>query len=789
LGLLAASVIGLSATSASGQTVYRWITDSPRLNQAAANWNNVASWDAVAPYGGVPPAVLLNSGDVIELNGNGGDGFGGGTAQIEINPTTGDLVVGTLRFGDRDMGSALIIEKDNGNPVTVQTEGIIFDTSTTGDGASDGVAAALYHGLDNIGTQDPRGILSVGTDVSYGNNSDAFEVNSTIRDADGFIFDGFFNFRIDNPMTVDPTLAAGGGVDFWKRGQGLLFFDENDDTQATNGSLIGIKDLYVEEGELRIDGDNGDPDGIAVLQAQGNVIVGLGEAAFNTLDAADARYVLPTLRIWRNNTGANLSNTYTGTGGSSEIGGNIQLNVGSLYISMSSLGGAAGEATVDVPIAVTGPGNQLEVNRANNNSESILFTGLWSTSAATDELHKDNNANVVTTVNHTGFTGIFGIGQQSDADGGNQGGLELAGADGALSAVSEIRLYNNGTLQLTNGAPDETDGVWAGITTAVNNNRINDAAIINMQDLSKLEIVGNDTVAVSETLGTVNALSGRPTIEFDLNQGTTAGQINLTIGSITRAPGSELRFRVEDGYNQDTLALTGAEYTITLTDGGTGLGTNVVGGGGAAGTTTMNVVRGVTGGIANNIADRIMTIDGTTLRPLQHDPTAAGFEFLDATGSQTGGSQQLFDANWNTTNGTDQNVMWYFSQNTPRESTTPNAPDFENGRVIFDDITINSAFITGLNNGDQGGNNNLRRQLFIDEDSTLTISSGVLFVGRNTASNETFGTDTANPDKVQEGTNDLWITGGTINLGQEGFFKNRNNNAVHFNSDIVTGAA
>ncbi|MCB1228578.1 MAG: hypothetical protein KDK99_22435, partial [Verrucomicrobiales bacterium] len=324
----------------------------------------------------------------------------------------------------------------------------------------------------------------------------------------------------------------------------------------------------------------------------------------------------------------------------------------------------------------------------------------------------------------------------------------------------------------------------AAIVGAVNNDRINDSATWILQDLSKLEIVGNQTVAVSETLGDIQVLSGRPSIEFDLNNGNTAGQINLTLASITRAAGSELRFRVEDAYDS-ALPFTGAETTVTLLDGGASLAPNIVGGGGAAGSTNMNVVRGVTMDISNNFGGRIATVDGNLLRVLDHNPASATFEFIDATGTQTGGASQLFDSNWNTTNGTDQNVMWYFSQNTPTMSTTVNGADFESGRVIMDDVTVNSVYLTGLSNTQMGGNNNLRRNLVLDDDATMTVSSGVIVVGRQTTSDDATAPGT---DRVQNGTNDVFITGGTIDLGQEGFFKNRNGSAVHLNSDIVTGS-
>lgn len=757
------------AQSIQGQTVYRWIADNVDFGEAESPWTNVGSWDA----NGAPPTILLNANDVVELNGDGGNGFGTSTKEITINAATGSMTVGTLRFGDRDLGSALIIEDSDGLPTTAQAEGIIFDTSITGDGASDGIAAALYHGLDNLGVQDERGVLSVGDDVSYGTGSDAIEVGVTLRDADGFIFDGFNNFRIDAPMVVDPSIT--GGADFWKRGQGNLVFDENSDPLATNGSLIGVKDLYVQEGEFRIDGDNGDPDGINVLQTLGNWVIGTGATT------EGYRSVIPVLRIYRNNTGANISNTYTGTSETSEVGGNIQLNVGVFSVMNSNIGGGAGEVTVEPEISVMGAGNQLELSRANNNSETILFTGDIT---GTGELFKDNSANMVSTANNT-FAGILGVAQQSDADGGNQGGIELAGADGAFSAISELRLFNNGSLFLTNGAPDETDGVWAGITTAVNNDRINDTALITMQDMGKIEIVGNDSVPVSETLGAVNVLNGRPAFEFDLNNGTTSGQINLTLASITRAPGAELRFRIEDGY---TAGMDGTQAVVTVEDGGAALGTNLIGGGGAAGSTTMSTIRGVTFGIFSNFGDRISTIDPATnqLRPLDHDPSSPGFEFVDATGGSTAGAQRAFDPTWNAGGvaNTESNVMWYFTQVTNREGATDNAEDFEQGRVIFDDVTINSAYITGLANNQLGGNDNLRRQLAIDEDATLTITSGTLFFSRETDS----ASDTVGTDRVSQTVNDVFVTGGTINLGEEGFLKNRINGVAYLTSDIVTGS-
>ncbi|MCB1227951.1 MAG: hypothetical protein KDK99_19245 [Verrucomicrobiales bacterium] len=457
----------LAFSSAQAQTVYRWIADNVDFGEPESPWTNLASWDPATMVPGTQP---LNANDVVELNGDGSNGFGTATKEITINAATGSLTVGTLRFGDRDTGSALIIEDSDGNPATAQAEGIIFDTSVTSDGASDGVVSALFHGLDNLEAQDTRGILSVGSDAVYGNSGDAFEVGVSLRDADGFLFDGFFNFRIDSPM-VD-LLAGSGGSDFTKRGQGILFFDENDDTQATNGSLTGVNNVFVEEGELRFDGDNTDPDGVVTMQIQGDLVVGAGEALLNSRAASNARYVLPVLRLYRNNTGATISSTYTGTSATSEVGGSIYLNSGSLYIANSSIGAGGGEATIEPDIIVSGAGNQLQLNRANNNSEAVVFTGVITGSG---ELHKDDNARGVFTADNT-FSGVLGVGQQSDDNGGNLGGVELVGANGAFSAVSEVRLYNNGTLVLENSDTlmDVDGATMAAIVGAVNNDRLND---------------------------------------------------------------------------------------------------------------------------------------------------------------------------------------------------------------------------------------------------------------------------------------------------------------------------
>ena len=100
------------------QTVYRWTANNVDFGEAESPWNNASSWDATF---GVPPTVLLNNADVVELNGTGGGGFGSSTKEITINATTGSMTVGTLRFGDRDTGSALILTNAVNNPVTGQS--------------------------------------------------------------------------------------------------------------------------------------------------------------------------------------------------------------------------------------------------------------------------------------------------------------------------------------------------------------------------------------------------------------------------------------------------------------------------------------------------------------------------------------------------------------------------------------------------------------------------------------------------------------------------------------------
>jgi len=224
---------------------------------------------------------------------------------------------------------------------------------------------------------------------------------------------------------------------------------------------------------------------------------------------------------------------------------------------------------------------------------------------------------------------------QGTAEGWAEYSLTLNGPNGAISGVSNINLQRRGMITLDNtGRLNATSGVVG----ANNNDRINNAAVINL-DHGWLRL-NTGTTANTETLGTVNVSSGTNIVDL---YGTDGSGVNttLTINNLNRTAGGTVRFTNLDATSTFSAATSGDSAKVTVNT----LGVTQIGGAGASGTTTTSLVQGVFGGNVpidlttdlrilgfnnGNVSDlwnqqrnlqftagsHFTTYDGTTLRPL-----------------------------------------------------------------------------------------------------------------------------------------------------------------------------
>ncbi|MDP2325408.1 MAG: hypothetical protein Q8N51_15460, partial [Gammaproteobacteria bacterium] len=173
------------------------------------------------------------------------------------------------------------------------------------------------------------------------------------------------------------------------------------------------------------------------------------------------------------------------------------------------------------------------------------------------------------------------------AEGWAEWGLTLNGASGAIASAASINLQRRGMITLDNTSRlDATSGV-AG---ANNNDRINNAAILNMNN-GWLRLNGG-TDDNTEAFGTVNILGG--TNIFDLYGTDGSGKdIDISIATLNRTAGGTLRFANLDATSTFSSALTaGEDVRVAVTT----LNATQIGGGGAVNTTTRSIVQGVFGG-------------------------------------------------------------------------------------------------------------------------------------------------------------------------------------------------
>ena len=349
---------------------------------------------------------------------------------------------------------------------------------------------------------------------------------------------------------------------------------------------------------------------------------------------------------------------------------------------------------------------------------------------------------------------------QGAAEGWGEWSLTLNG-DGTLSNVGTINLQRRGMLTLDNTSRLDNTSNTSGHNM---NNRINDNAIVNMQN-GWLRLNGGGDVNNTEKVGTVNVKGGTSIIDlYPANNSGTS--MTLTITNLNRAAGEGI-LRIQDldatSVFRTTLDSSGGESVRVAV---TNLNALQIGGTGGVNTTNRKIVVGVLGGIIPMGLDtdlRILGMNNGNVSDLWNQQR--NLQFL------TGSHFMTYDNGYLRPLDDDE----YFSPaNGILSLTTPanqnvNLNDVYS--IVKENMSINALRFGPLSDNDGSGgavNSETTLTSLTDHyalnlmvDGTLTINSGMISSGYFTKGN------TSNSATV--------ILGGALDFaGQEAIINNQN---------------
>lgn len=309
----------------------------------------------------------------------------------------------------------------------------------------------------------------------------------------------------------------------------------------------------------------------------------------------------------------------------------------------------------------------VQINGVISGSGGIDTSTATSTYGSTGEL-------LLTGANtYTGVTNLTGYGT-----------LALTGNNAALLNTSAISLGSNTRLLV--GDRD---------STAANPNRINDAARLRMAGGEFVLTGSSNAAATHETIGAITLAAGNAGT-ITVSPGYVTSQAELAAASLSREQGAVGLVR---GNNLGAAAGANTSRLFLAT------APTLVGGGGAAGSTTISIVPYLIGGVTTtDVGSTFLTYGATGLRPLD-----ASTEFAQSLAAAVG---------------------------TPAANVHSTASE-----TLAGSQTINSLLMSGVKS--------VGNTLTIPTGGTLTVSSGAILGG------------TTDPNSIGGG----FITGGTLNFG------------------------
>lgn len=674
-----------------------------------------------------------NNDTILQLIGN------GATSRV-----LGDSTLTVTKTGDYDfnasLGDTARLTQDGGGVLTIVQSADGLGAFTANSGTikfAPGVTTGSGVGTGYLFTANAGGIIDLnGTTQTASNVSGAgtIELNG-----------GTLEFT--NSVTMSTPIVGPGIIR--NVGTGTLTFN---DALITPGILTNITSLDIFNGEVRFYGTAGSADSQII-----NVpVINLGDGLATT--GGTGFRVFP--RLYLLNTESTQTATLNVNGGwiVSDLGTNVTTGTGQdIWSGNINFTGAATTNIFDVNDTNTGNRTSPEEHYV---SGTIGGTGGFS---------KVNTGSLILTANNPISGDIYiqraGPGTQSVN---SQGGLVLAGANGALSSLSSLVISRDGSVYLDNSVSvldQGTDGVG----------RLGDRTALQLRGNARLRLIGNGAAAVSESLGALLQETGSGKVNFDLDD-STPQLTTLTFASYTRQAGSITQFQVIDNTQGSFGSLSGGNARLYITD---AVGTEQHGGGTGNGTTSQSIVVGAFGGV-NNISNHFMTFDSvnpTELRPLDFDTEYLHSSDMPVKGVLDGdytvlyGVNQNFMLNYNVTR--DGDVNWYgddpnritasVAMNSLRFGTnTPTSTSNSNNTNELGSVLALNADVTLYLGDSQGGTNGI---------GVDTNGSGMLLFGRDIS-----GT---NPGSNQ------YIAGGYLNFGiREAILVNESGNSALIRSTI-----
>lgn len=677
---------------------------------ADGNWGDASRWTGATPSSTYPSGVGATASVVHDI---------GATRTISLVDGSGsiDVTLGTLRLGDTNATHAFVLG-------SVSSGGkFIFDNG--------GLGALLDHSVKTGGTTtDPN---------KNPNSGDRIDAQVLLNDDLTIFANTNIEFR---------NLWTAAGHDITLTGAGRVYWNANN-TSTAKGTLSGMGNLYIYNGEARFDGIAGTADSNVIDAPEiyiGDGLVTTGNTGFRTLP-----------RLYLVNTESTLTSDLFLNGGMlvSDLGNLTPVNGDGMVILSGNLQitGAAATNIIDVNDTSTSVAGTPEVHYVTG---VISGTGGFSkVNIGSLNLQADNTIQGEIYVQRAGPGGAALTAK---------GGLTLSGADGAFSAASKLIMSRDGSFYLDN-------------SKAVNLNRVTDTAEIILRGQGRLRMVGNASAATSETLGALTVETGSGKINFDLDD-TTPQSTTLTFSSFNRSVGAIAQFQVLDNTPGAFGSYLGGNARLNIAD--QGASAVLKGGGGANGSTNQTLVIGAFGGV-NNISNHFMTFDKTNpteLRPLDFDT-----EYLKSSTLVDGGVIHTINP---TTLGTlDQNLM--INYNVDRDGDV----NWYEARPVR--MTANSAVNSlrfGVNVPTAASNSQNTNEI----GAALVLNPGaVLYLGDSLAANTGLSGNTDGSGMVLfgrdvTGTNpgrNQFIAGGILDFGsREAIFVNESGNSAFIRSEI-----
>jgi fibronectin-binding autotransporter adhesin len=269
------------------------------------------------------------------------------------------------------------------------------------------------------------------------------------------------------------------------------------------------------------------------------------------------------------------ANTFSGAGGVTLDGGTINVaNNGSL--GSGTLNVTANGGVMQVTTALSGLSSNIALTGNLDLVGSAATTMTTTSLSGSGNLTIRNTSGLTIQSNSNAFTGAVTLDRNNLANiSSAPGTLTLngtsTGGNGTMTGASSFNIYSGGTLAISSNITSST----------VNNNRIGDTAAINLRN-GNFSMTGAVGASVVNT-ETVGAISGAGYNIITVTPGTGAGFTSLTAASLSRVERGTFLMR---GTNIGSAG-SGNVGNLIFTSAPTG---DLVGGGGAAGTTSISIL-------------------------------------------------------------------------------------------------------------------------------------------------------------------------------------------------------